>query len=325
MTRIAIVLGGGGITGIAWLLGALEVIEEQTGWDPASADVVCGTSAGAIAAAVLAGGSPTEELLALAERPELLAERIEEATGKPAERRRIPMAWPGSLALGLTGLAAVNPRRRLTSLIGFVPSGSASTGEIRGLVHDAALAGWPTTPKLLINACDYRTGRRVTFGADGAPEASLSDAVAASAAVPGWYRPVQIGGRAYVDGGLISFTNADVVAPEQPDVVLCLSPFSSTETGGSRDGAIFGALRRGAHRRLEQELTRLRAGGAEVAAIEPTHEDLRCMGLNVMERGHARAVVETARTTTRARLDELLSGIELPAPTTAAPRLRLVA
>jgi NTE family protein len=50
--RIAGVLGAGGITGTAWLLDALEAIRESTGWDPADADVLCGTSAGALAAAL---------------------------------------------------------------------------------------------------------------------------------------------------------------------------------------------------------------------------------------------------------------------------------
>jgi hypothetical protein len=69
MGRIAIVLGAGGITGTAWVLGALEGIQRETGWDPRTADVVCGTSAGALAAAVLAGGVATESLLEMAERP----------------------------------------------------------------------------------------------------------------------------------------------------------------------------------------------------------------------------------------------------------------
>src|SRR4051794_13147240 len=213
MDRIAVVLGAGGITGIAWLIGALEAVHEQTGWDPTEADVISGTSAGSVAAAVHAAGVPTDSLLEMAEDQDVLDAAITRATGRPPGRRSVPLAWPGPLAPGLPGLVAPDPRHRLSSLTGFVPRGVKPGEEIRGLVHDAARRGWPSTTRLLINACDYRTGRRVTFGADGAPEATLADAVVASAAVPGYYEPVRIGGRRYVDGGLASFNNADVVAP----------------------------------------------------------------------------------------------------------------
>jgi NTE family protein len=278
------------------------------------------TSAGAVAAAVLAAGVPTESLLRMAERPEVLAREIELATGRRPSGRRVPIAWPGSLLLGLTGLAASDPRHRAASLVGFLPRGVKSNDEIRGLVREAAQGGWPSAPRTLINACDYRTGQRLTFGAAGAPPAAFADAVTASAAVPGWYQPVHIGDRRYVDGGLKSFTNADVLRDEAVDVVLCLAPFSSTESGGKADTAVFGALRRAAHWRLEREVRELRAQGKQVVILEPCQEDLRCMGLNVMERRHSRAVVDTARATTGARIGRLLADVELPA--TAEPRLR---
>lgn len=323
MTRIAIVLGAGGITGIAWLLGALEVVREETGWDPASADVLCGTSAGAIAAVTLAGGVATDDLLRLAEDPAALRAQTAAAVGDAAVGHAVPLAWPGSVALGVTALAGGTggPGRRLASLAGFAPRGSRSPDEVRGLVHAADRGGWPTRPQLLLNACDYRTGARVTFGAEDAPAASVTDAAAASAAVPGWYRPVRIDGRDYVDGGLVSFTNADVVAAERPDLVLAFAPFSSVESGGRRDRATFGLLRRATHAQLERELAGLRAQGIATAALEPTAEDLRVMGLNVMERAHARAVVETARATTRGRLGDIAAAL---APRRAARRRRLL-
>ena len=70
-------------------------------------------------------------------------------------------------------------------------------------------------------ACDYSTGRRVPFGRQGtrarrAPPAELADAVAASCAIPGFYRPVRIGGRDYVDGGVRSASNLDLLAGPRP-------------------------------------------------------------------------------------------------------------
>jgi NTE family protein len=246
MTRVAVVLGAGGITGIAWLLGALDALHDESGWDPATADVISGTSAGAVAACVVAAGVPASRLLAMAEDQRVLDAAIARATGGLPPRRHWPRAWPGSLALGLTGLVASDPRHRAASLVGFLPRGFKTGDDIRGLTHHAVRHGWPRHTKLLVHACDYRSGRRVTFGADGAPPASLADAVVASAAVPAYYRPVRIGDRDYIDGGTLSMTNADAVAAERPDVVICMSPFSSREIGTKRDSALLGPLRRAA-------------------------------------------------------------------------------
>jgi NTE family protein len=322
MQRIAVVLGAGGITGIAWLLGALEAIRGTTGWDAADADVLCGTSAGAVAAAVTAARMPSEPLVRMAEDPTELDRAVARATAGAAVGHRVPLAWPGSLALGLTGLASVNPQHRLRSLAGFVPSGYRSGDEIRGLVFDAAAQGWPARQKLLVNVTDYRTARRVTFGLDGAPEAPLVDAVTASAAVPGYYRPVAIADGRYIDGGVVSFSNVDVVAQFEPDLVLCLSPFATTVAGSRADAALLGPLRRATAKQLQREVTQLRASGARVEVIEPTRADLDVMGLKLMERSHARAVLECARTSVTTRLQEHpLEGLG-PAPARAA---RLVA
>jgi len=319
MTRVAVVLGAGGITGIAWLLGALDAIREHSGWDPATADVISGTSAGAVAGAVLAARVPASRLLAMSEDPRLLDAAIARATGGIPTRTQWPRAWPGSLALGLTGLAASDPRHRAASLIGFVPRGFKAGDDIRGLTHDAVRDGWPRHTRLLIHACDYQTGHRVTFGAVGGPPASLADAVVASAAVPGYYRPVRIDGREYVDGAVMSMTNADAVADERPDVVLCLSPFSSRAIGSKRDAVLLGPLRRAAAWRLERETAGLRARGSHVVVIEPTSDDLRAMGSNMMSRAHSRAVLETARVTVTARAGRVLEGVALPRSQATVP------
>ena len=296
------VLGAGGITGIAWLLGALEAIRETTGWDPGDADVLCGTSAGAVAAVVTAARMPSEPLLRMAEDQSELDAAIARATGDAPVGHRLPLAWPGSLALGLTGLAAADTQRRLSSLAGFVPAGFRSGDEIRGLVHDAAAGGWPTHTRLLVNATDYGSGQRVTFGAHGAPDVPLREAVTASAAVPGYYRPVRIGSGRYIDGGVVSFSNADLVARYEPDLVLCLSPFGTTVSGGRKDAAVFGPVRRAVAWQLRREVAQLRDAGTRVEIIEPTRADLDVMGLNIMERRHSRAVLHAARVSVAAGL-----------------------
>ena len=77
-------------------------------------------------------------------------------------------------------------------------------------------------------ACDYATGRRVAFGRERRhPDVELADAVAASCAIPGFYHPVTIDGRRYVDGGMHSPSNLDVLRHEDLDLVICLNPTSS--------------------------------------------------------------------------------------------------
>ena len=118
------------------------------------------------------------------------------------------------------------------------------------------------------------TGRRVAFGREDAPPAELADAVAASCAVPGFYRPVEIGRRPYVDGGVCSLSNLDVVATEGLDLVLCLNPGSSRAPGGGARAT----LRAAAGRRLGREARKVRAAGAEVVLVQHTADDLAIMG-----------------------------------------------
>ncbi|TMM03025.1 MAG: patatin [Actinobacteria bacterium] len=316
--RVGLVLGAGGITGIAWLIGALQALRDHTGWDPATADIVTGTSAGAVAAAVLTSDVDPASLLTYAEDEQALASAIRRATAGRASGGHGP-AWPGSLALGVTGLLATSPRRRLRSLAGFLPSGRRPTDEIRGLTHDAVAAGWPSHTELWLHACDYATGQRVTFGRAGAPDADLADAVAASCAVPAYYRPVRIGDRRYVDGGLWSFTNADALVDQGCDVVIILSPFSSREHGSLLGTALYGPLRGATMLRLSRDAKLLREAGAQVVTVEPTAADLRAMGLNPMDRAPSRVVLETAVSSVAERAEELIAGIDL-APSRPAAR-----
>ncbi len=122
-------------------------------------------------------------------------------------------------------------------------------------------------------ACDYANGRRVAFGRDDAPDADLADAVAASCAIPGFYHPVTIGGRRYVDGGLWSTSNLDILRNEQLDLVICLNPTSARSTRRSRGTPPSGSPPRLAGmcgRLLGSEAKKLRAKGTGVVLIQPT-------------------------------------------------------
>jgi NTE family protein len=176
--------------------------------------------------------------------------------------------------------------------------------------------GWSEHPNTWIVACDYGTGRRVPFGRAGAPPAELPEAVAASCAIPGFYRPVEIGGTRYVDGGMYSASNLDLLAKEELDVVICLNPTSTLEPLGSRNplDRIADAVRRGATRRLDYEARKVRSQGAKVVLIQPVPDDLALMGRNLMRRKGRQDVIEMARHTVAEQLrdpavEHILSGL----------------
>jgi NTE family protein len=145
-------------------------------------------------------------------------------------------------------------------------------------------------------AVDYSTGRRVAFGRAGAPAAELPEAVAASCAIPGFYRPVEIGDRRYVDGGVYSLSNLDVLRDEPLDLVIALNPMSSLHAASPQSVVerVAFRLRRAAGRRLGSEAKRLRAAGIEVIMLQPSVQDLDAMGTNLMSGRRRRQVIETA-------------------------------
>src|SRR2546423_25988 len=293
--RVGLVLGAGGVTGGAWLTGALYALVEETGGDPGSADVVVGTSAGSVVATIVAaGGVPPWFMVAHSAgevfdglydrqgRPTAEADRSGGATYQL--HRALPVPGPGSWRMALGTLRRPS-RHPLTALLaGWLPNGVVSTEPLRQIVRSAVPEGWGAHPELWIMACDYAAGRRVTFGRHGAPEADLGDAVAASCAIPGFYRPVRIGGRRYVDGGVCSVSNLDAVADAGLDLVICLNPSSSRTPNGGPSGAL-----RAAHgRRLGHQARKGRPAGAQGVLLQPTLQDLAGMGSNPMSRsrGH---------------------------------------
>jgi NTE family protein len=165
--------------------------------------------------------------------------------------------------------------------------------------------------------CDYETGRRTPFGRLGSPRAHIGDAVAASCAIPGFYRPVKIGRRRYVDGGVCSVSNLDLVAGRGLDLVICLNPLTSKQEGrrssrglgAAAAGAVNGALdfipsltRRASRARLEREERKVRRFGTEVIVIEPTAEDHAAMGRNWMSSERRQDVIEMAEETVARQL-----------------------
>jgi len=315
--KVGLVLGAGGVLGGAWLTGGLHALARETGWDPGSADRIVGTSAGSVIGAFTAAGLPAWFMVAHS-RGEVF-EGLVGADGRPAAEadrsggaqfrlhRGLPVPGPGSWRLALSSLAQPWRHTPLGVTVGWLPQGFVSTEPLKDIVRRAVPGGdWVDHPSYWAVACDYSTGRRVPFGREDAPEASLPDAVAASCSIPGFYRPVAINGRRYVDGGVRSASNLDLLAGLGLDLVICLNPTSTWEPPGAglMDRAVHLA-RAASGRRLGLETRRVRQSATKVVLLQPVAEDLAVMGANLMSGKRRNEVIETAENTVADQLAQV--------------------
>ncbi|HET7483041.1 MAG TPA: patatin-like phospholipase family protein [Actinomycetota bacterium] len=237
--RTALVLGGGGITGAAYHLGVLNAMSAMSRRVTVNDfDLFVGTSAGAVVAACLANGIPPDELLRaqIGQRdgsiPEIRADEILMPERKGLLRSAV--RWPLGV-LGAIRRYAAHPLT--TSLIdGF---GALAEGLPPGLYTTDGTEAWmrrlftsegrsnrfhETKRELLITATDLDAGTRMVFGASATADVEISDAAAASTAIPLLYSPRRIGERVYLDGGLRSTTNIDVAIAHGATLIVCINP-----------------------------------------------------------------------------------------------------
>ncbi len=311
MTRVGLVLGAGGLTGQAFHLGALTALAD-TGFDGRTADVLVGTSAGSLVAAALAAGLSVADQCALlfgqalsADGERLRADR-RSAAGRlpvpPAAQHPRPAAGSRRRPLAPAAVLSAVRRPRQTRpgslLAGLLPPGRTGTEGISRPFQEVFGAAWPDGD-LRICAVRTRDAQRVVFGRDTAATVDVGTAVAASCAIPAYFRPVHAAGETYVDGGMHSPTNADVLVPDALDLVLVLSPLTlGPGAGRPRDLA----LRLLVGRYLAREVTRLRRGGARVVVLQPGARDLAALGTNPMAGSRARQVLEVVADSVRQRL-----------------------
>jgi NTE family protein len=267
----ALVLGGGGVTGVAWEIGLLHGLAEH-GVDLTDAGLFVGTSAGSSVAAQVLSGVPLGELFDA---------QLADATGEMSARIGpgvilgflIAGLWPGDPARGRAWLG----RRALRT-------GTVAEAERRAVIARRIGDGdWPAV-RLRVTAVEARTGAvRVFDSADGV---SLVDAVAASCAVPLVWPPVTIDGVRYVDGGVRSVANVDLAEGSRRVVVLAPTTRSARRSG-----------------RPEVQLKGL---GPDVrgAVVAPDRAAVRAIGANVLdparrrpaaEAGYAQAAAEAGR------------------------------
>ncbi len=241
-------LGGGGVTGVAWEIGLLHGLAEL-GVDLAGADLLVGTSAGSVVAAQVAGGVPLDRLF---------AGQLERIDGEATAR----LSRGALLTLVLAAAAPGDPRRR-RAWLGRAALRARTVPEaerqavIRYRVPDDA---WPDR-KLLIPAVDAVSGEAVVFDRDSG--VSLADAVGASCAVPLVWPPITIGSRRYMDGGVRSIANVDLAAGYERVVVV--APIARAVRRADRPAAQAAAL------------------GAASVVVTPDRAATAAIGRNVLD------------------------------------------
>jgi NTE family protein len=301
--RRGLVLGGGGVLGGTWAVGALAAMEERFGFAAADADVIVGTSAGSVIAALIGADVTVDQL-----RHHYVDDAVEDgplagyafdpvqATG--GSRPGIPrLLGPGSPRLIGSSLRRLGQVPATTVLSAFMPEGTRSLERIGHLVDAVTPFGeWSSHRGVWVVAMDYEDGKRVVFGRPGAPVAPLSRAVVASCSIPGWFQPVVINGRTYVDGGAVSATSIDVLAHAGLDEVYVIAPMVSFET--DRPSSVAARLERRWRGQLtkaaRQEAAVVRSAGATVRMVGPGPEDLVAIGANLMDDTRRRFVLETS-------------------------------
>lgn len=302
--RRALVLGCGGTLGFAWSAVALDLLEQQLGWDAREADVIIGTSAGAELAAFLGAGVPAAELhRAVAGRPtdpRVTAHLLRHPGKLP------PLPSVGLPSVGLAASAILRRTDLLAGAAGLLPPGTGDAGWLHRLGDTlAGDADWVAHPAVWLMATDVRTGRRVAFGSPDAPRATLGEALAACGAIPGWFAPQRIAGRRYADGGVVSPTSADLVNGLVDEAVV-IAPMSTAGGAPARGWSrVERVLRTAMTRRVDREVALLQAAGIRVIRIEPGPAELEAMGPNFMDLDRRPATVRVAESEMSARLDTL--------------------
>jgi NTE family protein len=216
-TRTALVLGGGGVAGIAWTTGVLTGLA-KAGADVTGADFLLGTSAGSAVAAQLGSGLPLGELYGRQADPALQNKEL-----------RPDISVPDTMGTWVRLYIEVpdpeERRRRVCALA--LEAETVPEAERRAVIEDRLPAHtWPERP-LAIVAVDARSGEPRIF--DRGSGVGLVDAVAASCAVPMVWPPVTIGGTRYVDGGVRSGANADLAAGYDRILIIAPLPFPEME------------------------------------------------------------------------------------------------
>lgn len=281
----ALVLGGGGTTGIAWEMGVILGLHDG-GIDVIDAGLVVGTSAGSVVGAQITSGFPLEDLYGRQLQPlEETKEQVVQLDMNAlmqvfAAAIRAPDAQTARARIGAAALVVktVPEEERLDIIASRLP-----------------VQEWPYKHRLVITSVDAQSGEWVKFDRDAG--VSLALAVSASCAVPGVYPPATIGGHRYIDGGVRSGTNADIAKGYERVLILRAETLDVSALDPQHTTPFMA---------FEDELAELKRDGSRVMVITPDEASVAARGPNPLDssrravsaragRGQGRLLAESVR------------------------------
>jgi NTE family protein len=271
MQNRALVLGGGGVTGVAWEIGMLAGLAEL-GIDLAAADMIIGTSAGSFVGAEVASGESLESL-------------YQGQLAPPDGQASARMGLMNTARLVSIMVGTRNPDRARVKM-GRLALAARTESEASRRAVFQRLADRPWPDRLQITAVDALTGAFTVFAAAG--PATLIDAVGASCAVPGVWPPVTIGDRRYIDGGMRSPANAD-------------------QAGGYRRVVIIAPIAQGVGYMVSpvQQAAELSKAGSSVVIVTPDAAALKAIGRNVLDPARREPAARAGRAQAAAVADQV--------------------
>jgi NTE family protein len=276
MTAVGLALGGGGVVGIAWEVGVVAGLADALGWDPGAVQALVGTSAGSVVGAQLRHGRAPDDLVAAQRRGAGEGEGEADLRTAPPDLEALAEifgAW--------TAVEQMTPE--VASSIA-ARAGTARTVPEEQWVNDigrlVGTSDWPPGD-LRVTGVAVDSGERHVW--DATSGVALDRAVAASCAVPGMFPPVHVGPGAFVDGGVWSGSNADVLVDADVEVVLFVGPL----VGDSGIGRV-------SARALERERTALADAGIPLHTVTPG-ERFAAFGVNLMDAALRGQAVDVGR------------------------------
>ena len=229
---VGLVFSAGGAAAEAWHAGVVGALHQVTAWDARRAELILGTSAGAITGLCLRAGIPPADLYAhrcgkpVSDEGQAIIDRVVTPYREGRSERDWSEQGPQSPTLVARSLWPPWQARPLHAAVGLLPRGTRTTGALQQRMAELHPEQWPAE-RFWVPAVRLSDGERVVFGRDDL-QATAAEAVRASCAVPALFEPVTVDGRRYIDGGLHSYTNADLMGPPAFDLVVVSSPMSGT-------------------------------------------------------------------------------------------------
>ena len=313
----ALVLGCGAVAGAAWMIPALAQVREQLSWQPEDADIFVGTSVGAVLVSLLAGGVTLDQLMASQQGDYQHIWNHDKDSGPWYP----PLPRFNFTAKDLYTKMRLGELHSLTGWVGLLPQGRLDMSAFIKLIDrikakEGKHHNWVNHRNCWLIAVDNKSGVRKAFGREPTElnTVDLSQAVCASYGVPGWCPPVEINGRTYIDGGIVSPCSADLLVDTDVDEVIMLVPMASTmpDAPSSLLKKIERKVRRMMTSIVDEEVALLKAAGKKVVRIEPTAEDLDAFGYNMMDpRRRALVYARSQKTSSQNVREAMLKGLNV--------------